>query len=165
MVAVEMSAVPARPAPSIRVVRVELAVEAPHAVLGLLAGLLVPKEPQQAELLRRRFERARERRSVVAGQGVLLVRSSLAHLSSPRVAYARLRRPMGIRSPDGAPVTDVLALVVPQPTLSAEHEMLTALERWLRLPAAPSRLRACDGEDQLRDLLIEATCAPAPWAP
>lgn len=120
----------------------DLSVSGQAELFGALGRMLVPRQPAIADILRRRFERRHARSSVAIGGGVAVPRATLTHVTRPRAAYVRCRQPIPLDAPDGVPVVDVLALVVPHPGLTADLELLSRLEWALRTPALLSQLRA-----------------------
>ena len=147
------------PPPSLTVDDIDLACEARTAVelFEVLARLIVRERTEMAQTLCRRFVRRHAQRSFALGGGVALARTTMVHLTWPRAAYVRCRRPLALDAPDGLPVTDAFALVVPHPALSAEHELLHTVETELGRPLTVTRLRAQADAEGVRALLVRSS--------
>lgn len=113
-----------------------------------------PRGPRQAPVARQLGKR-HARRSTALGNGVALPHAAVPGLRRPMAAYARLAQPLGLGAPDREPVTDVLALLVPFPGMSAEFELLQNLIHRLSHPAMAQALRETAHPAAIHRLLTE----------
>lgn len=128
----------------------------------VLARKIARHRTDVVDVLCRRFARRHARHSFALGGGAVLARTTLSHLSGPRAAYVRCVRPLPIDAPDGQPVTEALALVVPHPALTAEHDLLHSVQSMLCRPQALARLRASADAEGIVALLAPSDVCPRP---
>lgn len=139
-----------------------------HVVLGIevarasdlfdAIGRIVeqPRGPRQAPVARQ-LGRRHARRSTALGNGVALPHAAVPGLRRATAAYARLAQPLGLGAPDREPVTDVLALLVPFPGMSAEFELLQNLIHRLSHPVMAQALRQTGDAAAIHRLLTDAS--------
>lgn len=99
---------------------------------------------KRAEVVER-LVRRENRRSTGLGHGIALPHADAVGLGRPVAAFVRTVRPIPFDAPDGRPVTDVLALLVPRPATAGHHDMLARHTRLL------SRADFRDGLERCRD--------------
>lgn len=98
--------------------------------------------------------------STALGGGVALPHAQVSRVRSPLALFLRSRRPVAFDAPDGLPVTDILALIVPRPAMEADFDLLGRLGQWLRRPDRRAALAACERADSICELFSRAA---RPW--
>lgn len=110
--------------------------------IGRLAqGRGGPKANEIAQWLARREAHG----STALGNGAALAHAHVPRLQAPLAAYLRPAHGIAFDAPDGMPVTDLLALLVPRPATAAHFELL-------------GRLRLRFAHPALRKELARSTC-------
>lgn len=80
-------------------------------------------------------------------------------MDAPRAAYVRLSSPITTPACDEAGVTDVMALVVPYPAISADYDLLMTLTGWLQRAENRDALRHASTAADVQALLVRE----GPW--
>lgn len=119
-----------------------------------LIGVLVRQQQRgpSAREVADRLMRRDARSSTALGHGVALPHAHVTRLRKPVAVYLRLRRPVPFDAPDGRPVTDLLALLVPRPATAAHLDLLSTLMRRLADRRFRSALMQCDHADAVCEL-------------
>lgn len=134
---------------------IRLAVRASTAqdLFAQVASLACARADHAVPRTRARLARRHARRSVALGHGVAVPHAAVGGLGQPVAVY--LRAPAGVEmaSPDNEPVTEVLALLVPSPPLSADYDLLMSLIHRLQDRGFAARLRSCQEPAQVQALL------------
>jgi nitrogen PTS system EIIA component len=91
--------------------------------------------------------------STALGAGSALAHAHLPRLPAPLAVYLRPRSPIAFDAPDGLPVSDLVALLVPRPATAAHFELLLSLRRRLRHPALRRELARSDDPLEVSELL------------
>lgn len=98
-------------------------------ILGQLAcGATGPKA---AEVSRRLWGRERHG-STALGYGVAIPRAQIIGLRRPVAAFLRSMGPLAFDAPDGRPVFDLLAILVPKPAVPYHFALLDDARRLMR---------------------------------
>lgn len=138
------------PLANIRLVaRVDTAAE----LFSLVATLGCSRADRNVARTRARLAQRHARRSVALGHGMAVPHAAVTGLREPVVVYLRALSGVAMASPDGQPVTDVVALLVPSPPLSSDYDLLMSLMHRLQDRAFAARLRACREPLQIQALL------------
>lgn len=77
------------------------------------------------------------------GQGVAIPHARFKGLDHTQAVYLRPTQPMPFNAPDRIPVTDILALLVPEPASNEHLEILAEAARLFSDSDFRARLRAC----------------------
>ena len=137
-----------------------------HVVLGVDAGsreqafaaiaTLVHERrgPSTTEVVDR-LTRREARSSTALGHGFALPHAHVSALRAPVAVYVRLAKAIPFAAPDGQPVSDLLALLVPRPATAAHLELLSRLTRMLTDRSFRAALRQCDDTQGLCALFLE----------
>ena len=107
-----------------------------------------PTPPEVARHLMTRELRS----STALGHGIALPHADVPGLRRPVAAFVRPRTPISFDAPDGKPVTEVLALLVPRPGTAAHLDLLARLARLLRQREFRDALRECADAQQVERL-------------
>lgn len=78
-----------------------------------------------------RLLRREGRRSTGLGYGLALPHADAVGLGRPVAAFVRTQAPVSFDAPDGRPVSNVLALLVPRPATAGHHDLLARYSRLL----------------------------------
>jgi len=97
------------------------------------------------------------------GQGVALPHARFKGLTQTRAIYLRPKLPMPFASPDDMPVTDILALLVPEPASNAHLELLAEAAQMFSDRRFREQLRACIEVREVKDR-FDAWTPAAPGA-
>lgn len=124
-----------------------------------LIGALVQQRPRgpSAREVADRLTRRDARSSTALGHGIALPHAHVARLRTPVAVYLRPRRPIPFDAPDGRPVTDLLALLVPRPATAAHLDLLSSLMRRLADRRFRSALVHCSHADAVCELFWRGT--------
>jgi PTS system nitrogen regulatory IIA component len=87
--------------------------------------------------------------STALGQGVAIPHARVQGLKAMRLVYARLQPGLGFDAPDGAPVTDVVALMVPTPATQAHLDALAEIVALFSDREFGAALRSAHRADQV----------------
>jgi PTS system nitrogen regulatory IIA component len=134
---------------------IRLAVRASSAqdVFAQLAALACARADKAVLRTCVRLARRHARRSVALGHGVAVPHAAVTGLGGPVAVYLRAAAGVAMASPDNQPVTEVLALFVPSPPLSADYDLLMSLIQRLQDRSFAARLRRCQDPAQIQALL------------
>lgn len=97
--------------------------------------------------------RREARGSTALGLGAALAHAHVPRLHAPTAVYLRPVRGIGFDAPDGLPVTDILALLVPRPATAAHFELLGRLTQRFAHPALRRELAGCCTPSEVCELL------------
>lgn len=111
-----------------------------HEIGRLAAARHGLKPHKVAERLMRR----ESRRSTGLGYGFALPHADTYSLSRPAAVFLRMRKPVPFAAPDGSPVSNVLALLVPRPATACHHDLLANYTRVLSRPDFRRLLEQCN---------------------
>ena len=95
-------------------VLLDLAVADRDSLFAKLAGLLEQRYDLAAEAVAAGLAAREALGSTAPGQGVAVPHGQIKGLAQPLALYVRPIRPIAFDAPDGAPVTDLVALFVPE---------------------------------------------------
>lgn len=112
-------------------------------VIGAVAGLAQRPRGPSAQYIAARLARREARRTTMLGRGLALPHADLTGLRAPMAVYLRPQQAVAIATPDGQPLCDILALLVPKPAMSVHFELLDRLTRLLLDPALRDALLRC----------------------
>lgn len=108
-----------------------------------LARLAGQRKGPNVKVVVERLGRREARESTAIGHGAALPHADIPGLKVPLAVYLRPSRPIAFDAPDGKPVSDILAFLVPRPATAAHFEMLTGLAQVLGTQALRDELAAC----------------------
>jgi PTS system nitrogen regulatory IIA component len=108
-----------------------------------------PSAREITEWLARREARG----STAVGGGAALPHAHVPRLRSPVAVYLHDQRGIPFGAADGIPVSQILALLVPQPASAAHFELLDRLTRHFADPVLRDALARCTGPDAVCELL------------
>jgi len=98
---------------------------------------------------------ARERLgSTALGHGVALPHARLDNLEHAIAAFIRPRRPIPFDAPDGKPVTDMIALIVPSHATQAHLQLLADIAGLFAIKEFREKLRVCNDAAQVHRLIL-----------
>jgi PTS system nitrogen regulatory IIA component len=106
-----------------------------------------------------RLRRRHARRSTAIGHGVALPHAEVTGLRSAVAVFLRSRHGLPFDAHDGAPVTDVLALVVPKPATSRHQDILSNLAALLSDAAFRDALAECGSVHAVWQLFVHCGTA------
>ncbi len=109
-------------------------------VLGQLA--CGKSGPQAAEIARRLWGRERHG-STALGYGVAIPHAQITGLRRPVAAFLRSNGPLAFEAPDGRPVYDLLAILVPKPAVPRHFALLGDARRLMGDRDFRQALAAC----------------------
>ncbi|KTG17910.1 MULTISPECIES: PTS sugar transporter subunit IIA [unclassified Guyparkeria] len=138
-------------------IRIDELYQSRKRVLEVLSGLLADDElgGQQATRI---FEAlvARERLGCTAiGHGIAVPHGRVDDILTPRGAVVRLREGVDFGAPDGAPVTLVIGLVIPEDCPEQHLEILGRLARHLNDPDERDTIMEAQSAERVQALMIE----------
>ena len=102
-----------------------------------------------------RLMRRESRRSTGLGYGLALPHADTYSLSRPVAVFLRMRNAVEFAAPDGSPVSDVLALLVPRPATACHHDLLASYTRLLSRSDFRSLLQQCNSASAIWRLFDE----------
>lgn len=107
---------------------IQLHVSSQKRLLEEIAGLLIRDDPSldKDEVFRTLIERERLG-STAIGNGVTLPHGRLANLEAPIMAFATLKEPLNIDTPDDRPVNMVIGVLVPEDDSDAHVQLLSKI--------------------------------------
>lgn len=100
-----------------------------------------------------RLQLRHERQSMGLGQGVTLCNAEIRHLRRTRLLYLRLKQPLRLSSLD--PIQDAFILLAAYPVSPTDHALLTFLRDNLLQRRFLQALRAGEGSDTVRELILD----------
>ncbi len=99
--------------------------------------------PAAAEIARRLWGRERHG-STALGYGVAIPHAQITGLRRPMAVFLRSLHPLPFQAPDGRPVFDVLAILVPKPAAARHFALLASARHLMSDPDFRQVLAACD---------------------
>lgn len=124
-------------------ISMNVAVAAKEQVFNEIARLVHGRyKLRQSEVVTRLWRRE-QRGSTALGWGVALPHAHIVGLGRPVAAFVRLQQPVAFGAPDGQPVRDVLALLVPKPATAIHFDLLKQYQRLCTSPAFRQGLDDC----------------------
>lgn len=100
------------------------------------------RRPQAAEIARRLWGRERHG-STALGYGVAIPHAQITGLRRPAAVFLRSLNPLPFQAPDGRPVFDVLAILVPKPAAPRHFALLASARNLMSDPDFRQALAAC----------------------
>lgn len=113
----------------------------PEEVFEEIGRLVAARHSLKPHKVAERLMRRESRRSTGLGYGLALPHADTYSLSRPVTIFLRMKKAVPFAAPDGSPVSNVLALLVPRPATACHHELLA---RYTRLLARPDFRRLLD---------------------
>jgi PTS system nitrogen regulatory IIA component len=128
---------------SLECISLDAPASSPEALFQCVGRLVAAAHGLKGGDVADRLLRRESRRSTGLGYGIALPHADAHGLSRPVAAFVRLRKPIAFDAPDGRPVTDVLALLVPRPATAGHHDLLARYTRLLTRPEFRRSLERC----------------------
>lgn len=121
-------------------------VDAPakEAVFQEIARMLRGRYKLRESEVITRLSRREQRSSTALGWGVALPHAHVVGLGRPVAAFVRPVTPVSFGAPDGQPVRNVLALLVPKPATAIHFDLLKQFQRLCTHPAFRESLEGCN---------------------
>ncbi len=135
---------------------IELHVSSQKRMLEEMASLLIRDDPtlDKDEVFRALIERERLG-STAIGNGVTLPHGRLADLEAPIVAFATLKQPLSIDTPDDQPVNMVVGILVPEQRSDMHVRLLSKIAAVFEDQAHCSLIEAANSPDEAVRLITE----------
>lgn len=89
------------------------------------------------------------------GQGVAIPHARILGLSSAHAVYIRLKTAMPFEAPDGKPVTDIVALLMPEQAPAEHLQLLAQVAQLFAEPLLRKQLKLCTDRRSIYKLLAE----------
>lgn len=103
-----------------------------------------------AESVARALERRESVGTTALGHGVAIPHARIPELDEIRIIYVRLTPGLAYDTPDGEPVSDVMALMVPAPSTQAHLDLLAQVASLFNEKDFRTALRRCQHPAQVR---------------
>lgn len=135
---------------------IDLHVSSQKRMLEEIASLLIRDDPtlDKDEVFRALIERERLG-STAIGNGVTLPHGRLAALDSPVIAFATLKEPLTIDTPDDEPVKMVVGILVPEHGSDMHVRLLSKIATVFAEPDQCSLIEAANSPDEAVRLITE----------
>lgn len=140
-----------------------------HAFEEIGRMVYTRRGPKPEEIANRLWKRE-SRSSTAQGYGIALPHAQVKGLSKPIAAFLRPKEPLAFDAPDGLPVTQVCALLVPKPATAEHFDLLTQLTLMFSDRRFRQLLGQCNASLSVWQLFeqwpygMADTTAPAPLA-
>lgn len=141
---------------SIGRVCIQLHVSSQKRMLEEIASLLIRDDPtlDKDEVFRALIERERLG-STAIGNGVTLPHGRLAALDAPVMAFATLKQPLTVDTPDDQPVNMVVGILVPEHGSDMHVRLLSKIAAVFAEPEHCSLIEAANSPDEAVRLITE----------